>query len=361
MVATIKKSFIAIPAILLVFVAFIFSNICSSNYAYADDAEDLKAVVAEFNDAESSIKALQNEYLTAVRIESELSAQIEVLEKDLRDVETKIDQHQKTLSKAFVSKYKEPSVELLVDVVLNSESIEDARRNWDYMVYVLNYESKIVAELENLQAEQELKTLEVSEKKRTLEDQKIHLASVTEQLEKNKKELSGKIDTLRTKLAAVSADKASKEQMENILNYLNSVGNLTETQEAIIRSAYSTPYAGGNLCEAWAEQVYRNAGVPVPLLESAIAGKEKYFVSDSTENIPPGAWVYGSGVGYMGSLYGHVGIYVGNGLIMDNEGSRTKQAVPIEQWVSWQTASQNGKSGWYGWGYPGGLDFNPEL
>ena len=356
-----KCTFYSIVASVLASIILLFSFEYNLQTAYADEAEDLKTVVAEFNDAESSIKALQNEYIAAVRIETELTAQIDVLEEDLAKLEGQISQHQETLGKIAVAGYKEPSVELLINVILDSENIEDARRNLEYTLCVLNYESEIIEELDDLKSEQELKTVEAAEKKRTLEDQKIHLASVKEQMEKRKEGLSEEIVDLRAKLAAVSADKSAKEQMENILNYLSSVSDLTETQEAIIRSAYTTPYAGGNLCEAWAEQVYRNAGVPVPLLESAMAGKEKYFISDSTDNIPPGAWVYGSGVGYMGALYGHVGIYVGNGLIMDNEGSRTKKAVPIEQWVSWQTASQNGKTGWYGWGYPGGLDFNPEL
>ena len=329
--------------------------------AYADDASDLKELTEEFEKTEASIKALQDEYITAVRIESELSAQIEVLEAELADLERDIDKHNEIIAQLAVAEYKQPSAERLINILFDAQSLEDARRNFEYTTHIMDYESKIVAELDDLKSERELKSIEVAEKKRTLDEEKIHLSTLKGQLEKSNEELSPKIESLKNKLSSISADKSSTAQMENILSYLDSVTELTETQEAIVRSAYSTPYAGGNLCEAWAEQVYRNAGVPVPLLESALAGKEEYFVSDSTDHIPPGAWVYGSGVGYMGSLYGHVGIYVGNGLIMDNEGSRTKRAVPIDEWVSWQTASQNGKSGWYGWGYPGGLDFNPEL
>ena len=126
---------------------------------------------------------------------------------------------------------------------------------------------------------------------------------------------------------------------------------VTEEQGAIIKSAYSTPYSGSNMCEAWAENVYRNAGIDVPLMASAYAAWSEYGRSDDMDSIPPGSWVYGSGTDVVNN---HVGIYVGSGLVMDNEASKSKTAVKMDRWLSWQTAVGvgTGTSGWFGWGYP---------
>ena len=68
------------------------------------------------------------------------------------------------------------------------------------------------------------------------------------------------------------------------------------------------------------------------------------------ENIPPGAIVCGSGYGSMGSIYGHVGIYLGNGMVANNRGYFSVES--LEEWCSWQTATCQGHTGWIGLGVP---------
>jgi hypothetical protein len=110
-----------------------------------------------------------------------------------------------------------------------------------------------------------------------------------------------------------------------------------------------------DMCAAWVTGVYQAAGASTIPWGNAIDmwNTYKHTGSTSKENIPPGAIVCGSGSGYMGSLYGHVGIYLGNGMVANNIGSFSVE--PLESWCAWQTANCQGHVGWIGWVYPGGV------
>ena len=107
-------------------------------------------------------------------------------------------------------------------------------------------------------------------------------------------------------------------------------------------------------CEAWAELTWEAAtGIKSESQPSAIEGWHSYGVSTSMDNIPVGAMVYGSGSTNYGSHnpYGHVGIYVGNGMVADQGG-----VVSIQEWLSWQKGICDGKQGWIGWGWQNNID-----
>ncbi|WP_270458589.1 glucosaminidase domain-containing protein [Faecalimonas umbilicata] len=110
-----------------------------------------------------------------------------------------------------------------------------------------------------------------------------------------------------------------------------------------------------DMCAAWVTGVYQAAEAPEIPWGNAIDMWNTYQNTGNTsmENIPPGAVVCGSGSGPMGELYGHVGIYIGNGLVANNVGRFSIETV--EEWASWQTATCQGHTGWIGWVYPGGV------
>ena len=107
--------------------------------------------------------------------------------------------------------------------------------------------------------------------------------------------------------------------------------------------------AAGGYCEAWAEEVYRKAGVSID--RHCCAGKNRalYTVGKSSKNIPLGAMVYNDPAVYQsrtndtcGRNAGHVGIYIGNGQIISNIGGTVIDTV--EGWTAYY-----GFGGW-GWG-----------
>lgn len=135
-------------------------------------------------------------------------------------------------------------------------------------------------------------------------------------------------------------------------------GTVTELMGRIVdhaRNNNGTYPCTPDMCAAWVTGIYQKAGAPVVPYGNAIDMWNVYQSTGSTdmENIPPGAVVCGSGSGYMGSIYGHVGIYLGDGLVANNIGAFSIE--PIEMWCAWQTASCQGHTGWIGWVYPGGV------
>lgn len=135
-------------------------------------------------------------------------------------------------------------------------------------------------------------------------------------------------------------------------------GTVTSMMQNIVRTAETntgTYPCDPNMCAAWVTGVYQAAGAEVLPYGNAIDMWNTYrgTGSASMENIPPGAVVCGSGSGYMGSIYGHVGVYLGNGMVAHNAGYHSIQT--LEEWCGWQTAVCQGHQGWIGWVFPGGV------
>lgn len=128
----------------------------------------------------------------------------------------------------------------------------------------------------------------------------------------------------------------------------------TDAQNRIVEVARNSEKYGisaaGGYCEAWAEEVYRKAGVSID--KHCCAGKNRalYTVGKSSKNIPLGAMVYNDPAvyqsrttdSYCGLNAGHVGIYIGNGQIISNIGGTVIDTV--EGWTAYY-----GFGGW-GWG-----------
>ncbi len=137
-------------------------------------------------------------------------------------------------------------------------------------------------------------------------------------------------------------------------------GEVTELQQRICeiaRNNLGTVPCTPDMCAAWVSGVYEAAGLPYPT-GNAIDFWNRWKNSGSTskDNIPLGAVVCGSGSGYMGSLYGHVGIYIGDGLVANNIGTFSIES--LETWYGWQTAICQGHTGWIGWVWPNGQPLN---
>ena len=132
------------------------------------------------------------------------------------------------------------------------------------------------------------------------------------------------------------------------LNY-NAMDIVTDISDRIVAAAKTTPWVGKDLCQKWVRKVYENAGLyseKEPYASAMDAYKDRLESTDRN-NIPVGAAVYGTGTG---TKYGHVGIYIVNGLVMDNVGNGIKTQT-LDEWIAWQ---EKYGTGWLGWGWQAG-------
>lgn len=123
----------------------------------------------------------------------------------------------------------------------------------------------------------------------------------------------------------------------------------TAAQRAIVDTAYNTPFAGDGLCATWVSRVFANAGQPYPggdantFTMSRESGGIKVGMAIAVEH---------SGPSYASYTYGHIGIYIGDGMIMHNETSWTGNSsngctiTPIDEW---RATYEYQCTAYYGW------------
>jgi len=110
---------------------------------------------------------------------------------------------------------------------------------------------------------------------------------------------------------------------------------------------YGIPASKG-YCQAWVADVYQVAVGNRGHAASAIAAGRMWSVSKDWSQIQVGAAVYG----YSSSQYGHVGIYIGNGMVAHNIGG--VKIETLEHWVQYY------KGVCWGWENGKNLSGNPK-
>lgn len=127
-------------------------------------------------------------------------------------------------------------------------------------------------------------------------------------------------------------------------------GRLSQAQRRVIDAANSTPTAGASRCLAWVGDVFDNAGEGFPRLPTAGDACRQYCHSTSRGDLKPGmiiaveSTVTAPGVG-------HIGIYMGNGQVRDNETSGGGGIVvtrPLDEWLQIFSTAGTPRWGWAG-------------
>ncbi len=107
-----------------------------------------------------------------------------------------------------------------------------------------------------------------------------------------------------------------------------------EVQKRIVNAAYVTPSPGPGWCAMWVSQVYQNAGL------GYLGGNANDMYRNFTYTSDPSKLEVGmivavessSSGGELGLIYGHVGIYIGDGMVMDNIG--VVRVTTLEDWIN---------------------------
>lgn len=120
-----------------------------------------------------------------------------------------------------------------------------------------------------------------------------------------------------------------------------------DIQKKIVDSCYLTPSPGKGWCAMWVSQVYQNAGLGY-LGGNARDLYQKYTSTTDKSKLKVGmlVMVESSSSGTQAGLtYGHVGIYIGDGKVIDNVGK--VRVTTLDNWI--KTYCKNSP---VGFGYP---------
>ncbi|HEL0228380.1 TPA: CHAP domain-containing protein [Streptococcus equi subsp. zooepidemicus] len=108
----------------------------------------------------------------------------------------------------------------------------------------------------------------------------------------------------------------------------------TEVQKKIVNAAYITPSPGAGWCAMWVSQVYQNAGFGYIGGNANDMYRNYTFTSDRSKlKVGMLVAVESSSSGSTAGLtYGHVGIYIGDGKVIDNIGYI--RVTTLDDWIA---------------------------
>ena len=110
-----------------------------------------------------------------------------------------------------------------------------------------------------------------------------------------------------------------------------SIETVNDTQKKIVAVAKNSDKYGisarSGYCQAWVADVYQAVTGSRGSAHCALCAADMWAVSSDFSQIPVGATVYG----YASNPYGHVGIYIGNGMVAHNIGEIKIQS--LESWI----------------------------
>lgn len=129
-------------------------------------------------------------------------------------------------------------------------------------------------------------------------------------------------------------------------NDAENLDNMSERQWAVINACDETPWPGKALCAGWVSDVFVNAGEG-PVYGDACDLANSWCVSDDLSELKPGMIIAVTSHPRTenGKIWGHVCIYIGNGLIRDS-GTYGIRKSSLGSWLAWFGASETPKWGW---------------
>ncbi len=300
----------------LMITVLVFSSVAGS-YAAATEASKRKEAAEATQKAEAAAKKAEEETQKAEALEEkfyELEKEVKEQKEKVKKTETKIAKKEKeinnqteALNDRLTAMYKTGSIGF-IDVILNSEGIEDLLSNMGMVSMILKSDQELLADLEEDLAEvEELKAKQVSQKN-TLESKQAEVEETRKACIAAAKKYEAKEEELRAEAdkLAKEADKLAREAEQSGSFVPTPGGQYAWPTDA---NYYFTSWYGWRLHPIFQVQKY-HSGYDICLYGGSY-GKPLYAVGDGVVTMSSTYGGYGNclmisiGNGYT-TLYGHL-------------------------------------------------------
>ena len=349
--------------------------------ASQETTDKLNAAQAQLDEVQAQLDSIANEYATLANKNAQTLSDIEGVQGQIDETQAQIDtkkselkEKRGDLSDRVAASYKSGGTNIL-SLLLASGSFEELVANAHYVEKINKSDRDAIEDIQTIQKELDTQKSELESQKADLEKLKDQQTAQMQDMQAKQQEvqtvLNGLSDDVKELmaqrdseiLAAAQAEEAAKKASAaaaaaNKNNSYSGGGSYAPgtpqqnagsgKQQAVVNACYSTPSPGQNWCAAWVTNVFRNAGVG-------------YFGGNACDMF--NAWCYSSnrsalqvgmivadsshsGTGTPGLLYGHVGIYVGGGIVMSNEGAITSKS--LDSFISFYGTGSGVRWGWLG-------------
>lgn len=352
--------------------------------ASQETTDKLNAAQAQLDEVQAQLDSIANEYAVLANKNAQTLNDIEGVQGQIDSTQAQIDEKKAELKKKrndlsdrVAASYKSGGTNIL-SLLLASGSFEELVANAHYVEKVNKSDRDAIEDIQTIQEELDAQKTALESQKADLEKLKDQQTAQMQDMQAKQQEvqtvLSGLSEDVKELmaqrdseiLAAAQAEEAAKKAAAAAANKNNSYSGGSSSgggsyapgtpqqnagsgkQQAVVNACYSTPSPGQNWCAAWVTNVFRNAGVG-------------YFGGNACDMF--NAWCYSSdrsalqvgmivadsshsGTGTPGLLYGHVGIYVGGGIVMSNEGAITSKS--LDSFISFYGTGSGVRWGWLG-------------
>ena len=349
--------------------------------ASKETTDKLNAAQAQLDEVQAQLDSIANEYAALANKNAQTLNDIENVQGKIDDTQAQIDEKKAELKKKrndlsdrVAASYKSGGTNIL-SLLLASGSFEELVANAHYVEKINKSDRDAIEDIQTIQEELDAQKTELESQKADLEKLKDQQTAQMQDMQAKQQEvqtvLNGLSDDVKELMAqrdseiiaAAQAEEAARKAAAaaaaaNKNNSYSGGGSYAPgtpqqnagsgKQQAVVNACYSTPSPGQNWCAAWVTNVFRNAGVG-------------YFGGNACDMF--NAWCYSSdrsalqvgmivadsshsGTGAPGLIYGHVGIYVGGGIVMSNEGAITSKS--LDSFISFYGTGSGVRWGWLG-------------
>lgn len=357
--------------------------------ATKETTDKLNAAQAQLDEVQAQLDGIANEYAALANKNAQTLNDIEGVQGQIDSTQAQIDEKKAELKKKrddlsdrVSASYKSGGTNIL-SLLLASGSFEELVANAHYVEKINKSDRDAIEDIQTIQEELDAQKTELESQKADLEKLKDQQTAQMQDMQAKQQEvqtvLNGLSDDVKELmaqrdseiLAAAQAEEAARKAAAAAAaaaaaNKNNSYSGGSSSgggsyapgtpqqnagsgkQQAVVNACYSTPSPGQNWCAAWVTNVFRNAGVG-------------YFGGNACDMF--NAWCYSSdrsalqvgmivadsshsGTGAPGLLYGHVGIYIGGGIVMSNEGPITSKS--LDSFISFYGTGSGVRWGWLG-------------
>ena len=335
--------------------------------------EQLAAARAKYEEVEQQLDEIGAEYEElSIQLADTLdnidkvSAEIADVEDQIAQKEQELEDKRAVLSRRARSAYKAGGDEVL-SAILSASSFEEFTSNIYYLDKISENDRRLIEDVSRLKEELEQHHSELETDRAELEKlraaQEEQLAQMQERqdqvqeildgLDEDVQELVAKRDEQMLELAnerkkqeqaRKQAEQAAAAGAASVTGDFQDSG-ATGSQAKIVSWCKRTPTPGVGYCAMWVSQVFNNAGYGYAG-GNANDMYNRWTSSSNRADLKTGMIVAVSTHSHTwaGRIYGHIGIYIGNGMMMDNVGYI--RTISVDEWVRYYGTTVAPRWGW---------------
>lgn len=326
--------------------------------ALASAQEQLDQVQKQLDQLGEEYEAIAEKLSATMDQIEEVNGEISATEVTIAQKEEELAAKKEVLARRVNANYKAGDSNIL-EVLLASSSFDELTSNIYYMNKVTQNDVSLIDSvtqakeaLARTKAELESRKGELEELKAQQGDDLAAAQAKQQEAQQLLDSLSGEVRDLMAQrdaeiLASAEEEKAEREKARAAAaaaasrpasgasgNTSNTAGSASGKGAAIVAACSRVGSPGGGLCAMWVSQVYQAAGCGYPG-GNAVDQYYAYCSSSDRSALQPGMLIAVPTHPHTaaGRIYGHVGIYIGGGLVMDNVGYI--RTIGLDSWISY--------------------------